>query len=141
MMEVLHALEAEVARLAARRMTKRERSELKSIHQKAKPIVARNDVDAYLAANAEFHGAIYAGARNDYMADQIRSTRLKLNFHRQSSLQWPGRISASWTEHGRAMDAIAIGDELAARDAMAEHCSLGGTAFADMIATLARDAS
>lgn len=137
MMEVLHALEAEVARLACRRMSQWERVALEGIHVKAKPIVDRANLGGYLKANDRFHEAIYAGARNNYLGEQISLTRKRLNFHRRSSIERPGRIAASWSEHRRVLDAILAGDELAARDAMADHCSLGGTAFADMIAMLA----
>jgi DNA-binding FadR family transcriptional regulator len=39
------------------------------------------------------------------------------------------------------VDAIARGDEIAARDAMETHCTIGGTAFADMIAAMHRPSS
>lgn len=138
MVEVLTALEAEAAALAARRMSDAEKARLAELHRASEAAVIANDSDAYIAANADFHGAIYDGARNDYMADQIRATRRGMRFYHRSSLTKPARLKASWHEHGRIVEAIRSGDEAAAQAAMREHILYGGRVFADMIAALPR---
>jgi DNA-binding GntR family transcriptional regulator len=136
MVEVLTALEAEAAGLAARRMSEAEKSRLAELHVASEPAVQQLDSKAYLAHNDAFHSVIYDGARNEYLAEQIRLTRRGMRFYHRSSLSQPARVRASWREHGRVLEAIQSGDEAQAQAAMREHILYGGRVFADMIATL-----
>lgn len=136
MVEVLTALEAEAAGLAARRMSDAEKARLLDLHMASEPAVLALDSGTYIANNSAFHEAIYQGARNLYMAEQIRQTRRGMSFYHRSSLTKPARLKASWQEHGRVLDAIRSGDEAAAQAAMREHILYGGRVFADMIAAL-----
>jgi len=136
MVEVLTALEAEAAGLAARRMSEAEKAHLADIHRASEAAVLAVDSVAYIANNSEFHDAIYRGARNVYMAEQIRQTRRGMSFYHRSSLTKPARLKASWQEHACVLEAIRSGDEAAAQEAMREHILYGGRVFADMIAAI-----
>jgi DNA-binding GntR family transcriptional regulator len=136
MVEVLTALEAEAAGLAARRMSEAEKAKLAELHAASEPVAQQFDSKAYLAHNDAFHAVIYDGARNEYLAEQIRLTRRGMRFYHRSSLSQPARVRASWREHGRVLEAIRSGDEAQAQAAMREHILYGGRVFADMIATL-----
>lgn len=138
MVEVLTALEAEAAGLAARRMSDAEKARLADLHAASEAAVLRLDSQTYLANNSDFHSAIYDGARNDYLAEQIRQTRRGMRFYHRSSLNQPARLKASWREHGRVLEAIASGDDASAQAAMREHILYGGRVFADMIASLSK---
>ncbi|MBC7576548.1 MAG: GntR family transcriptional regulator [Tardiphaga sp.] len=141
MVEVLTALEAEAAGLAARRMSDMEKAKLAKLHQASQAAVKRLDSAAYLKHNAAFHDVIYLGARNEYLAEQIRLTRRGMRFYHRSSLNQPARLKASWQEHARILDAIRSGDDVLAQAAMREHILYGGRVFADMIASLSKPES
>jgi DNA-binding GntR family transcriptional regulator len=133
MVEALTALEAEAAGLAARRMSIAERSALHDLHFASLSAVKAGDIAAYIGANSSFHAAIYAGARNQYLADQVKQTRLKARFFRHQSLSRPHRLRASWQEHERVLAAIDAGEEMEAREAMRAHIVAGGAVFAEMV--------
>ena len=61
MVEVLTALEAEAAGLAARRMSSAEKAQLAKLHLASQAAVKRLDSPAYIKNNAAFHAAIYQG--------------------------------------------------------------------------------
>ena len=73
MVEVLTALEAEAAGLAARRMSAAEKAQLRKLHLASQAAVKRLDSAAYIKNNAAFHAAIYQGARNEFLAEQIKA--------------------------------------------------------------------
>ena len=137
MVEVLTALEAEAAGLAARRMQPKQRKRLASLHTEAADSVERLDGDSYIARNADFHAVIHEGAGNIFLAEQIASVRRRMRFYHRSSLTQPARLRASWQEHAQIVAAIAAGDEAQAQAAMRQHILFGGKVFADMLAALA----
>jgi DNA-binding GntR family transcriptional regulator len=141
MVEVLTALEAEAAGLAARRMSVTEKAQLVKVHTASQAAVKRLDSSGYIKSNAAFHAVIYDGARNEFLAEQIRTTRLRMRFYHRSSLHQPARLKASWLEHARVIEAIKSGDEMLAQSVMREHILLGGRVFADMIANLSKPES
>ena len=136
MVEVLTALEAEAAGLAARRMTAVEKAQLAKLHLASQAAVKRLDSLAYIKNNAAFHAAIYDGARNEFLAEQIRTTRLRMRFYHRSSLYQPARLKASFQEHARVTEAIKSGDDALAQQLMREHILFGGRVFAGLIANL-----
>ena len=141
MVEVLTALEAEAAGLAARRMSAAEKTQLVKVHQASQAVVKRLDSATYIKNNAAFHAVIYQGARNEFLAEQIRLTRLRMRFYHRSSLYQPARLKASWQEHAAVIEAIKSGDEALAQHAMREHVLFGGRVFADLIANVYKSES
>ena len=71
-------VEATCARLAAMSMTPIERRRLQSTHEAMAEIVARNDTEAFAAANLTFHTLIYAGAHNAIITDFATALRRRL---------------------------------------------------------------
>ena len=138
MVEVLTGLEAEAAGLAARRMSSTEKAQLTKLHLASQPAMKRQDSPAYIKNNAAFHAAIYQGARNEFLAEQIRLTRLRMRFSHRSSLYQPARLKASFLEHADVTEAIKSGDEALAQQKMRDHVLFGGRVFADLIANLTR---
>jgi len=136
MVEVLTALEAEAAALAARRMSTAERDALRDLHLKTLTFVDAQENNRYIQANDVFHKSIYDGARNAYLSDKVKETRSKMRFFRHRSLTHSTRLRASWNEHAKVVDAIARGSELDAYQAMRSHISVGGTVFADMVSAM-----
>ncbi|SFH64841.1 GntR family transcriptional regulator [Albimonas pacifica] len=141
MMETLVALEGEAAALAARRMSAAEVEELSRRHAESEAAAREHDSRAYIDLNARFHAAIYAGARNDYLAGLIRNTRSRMSFFHASSLNQRARVERSWDEHGGVVRAIASGDPAAAEAAMRDHILSGGRVYADLVAAMPRETS
>lgn len=136
--EVLTALEAEAAGLAARRMSTAEKLQLTKVHLASQAAAKRLDSVTYIKNNAAFHKVIYQGARNEFLAEQIRLTRLRMRFYHRSSLYQPARLKASFQEHADVTEAIKSGDEALAQQTMRDHVLKGGRVFADLIANLTR---
>jgi DNA-binding GntR family transcriptional regulator len=136
MVEILTALEAEAAGLAARRMTDVERIALREIHRESASAVRTGDTAGYIKFNTAFHEAIYAGARNVCLGDLVTETRLRMRFFRHQSLSRLARLAASFDEHARVLAAIQAGNEIEAQQAMRAHIAVGGTVFADMVASI-----
>lgn len=135
-METLAALEAEAAALACRRIDAEERASLRAIHVESRAAAEAGDGAAYVEHNARFHGCLYAAARNPYLADLLRKTRLRMAFYHSSSLRQSDRALRSREEHGAVIAAIEAGDPDRAAAAMREHIVAGGRVYADLVAAL-----
>jgi DNA-binding GntR family transcriptional regulator len=135
--EVLVVLEAEAAKLAARRMTGAARTELRQVHEGGRTAVEKLSQAEYGRTNAAFHALIYTGSNNAYLTQQIKLTRNRLRAFRRSGFETASRIRGSFEEHRKVMEAVAVGDDLSAHAAMVEHISVGGRVFADVVAAMA----
>ncbi|SMH39237.1 transcriptional regulator, GntR family [Azospirillum lipoferum] len=138
MLEVLAKLEGYCAQLAARRMTRDEQDRLRSILLSFLPMVEAKDVAGYDEANHEFHEAIYAGARNEFLASQVRDIRRRLRMYRRNPFQRPGGMERSYAGHHRVAEAIVAGDDAGAEAAMHEHV-IGAVGLMDFLAELPDD--
>ena len=136
MFEVMAELEAFCARLAARRISPREREALSEAHETCRALAQTRDPEAYYDENRRFHEVIYAASHNDYLAESTRSLRNRLQPYRRFQLTQSGRIEKSLAEHGEVVDAILAGDGDAAATAMRGHVSIQGDVFTDLITAL-----
>jgi DNA-binding GntR family transcriptional regulator len=136
MLETLACLESEAAALAAQRIRQEELDNLIKVHAESKDAAHSNDSKRYIEFNGQFHGLIYAGARNTYIADLIRQTRSRLAYYHTSSLYQRSRVERSWVEHGKIVTAIENGDPAGAQAAMRDHILSGGRVYADLVATM-----
>jgi DNA-binding GntR family transcriptional regulator len=107
-------------------MSAAEKSQLAKVHKASQAAVKHLDSATYIRNNAAFHEVIYRGARNEFLAEQIRLTRLLTRFYHRDSLKHPDRLRASWNEHARVIDAIQSGDEVRAQTMMRDHILYGG---------------
>jgi DNA-binding GntR family transcriptional regulator len=129
MFEVMAELEALCAGLSARRMTADERQHLDLLHEELRALVHGGDPQKYHEVNELFHGAIYAGAHNDYLAEQTLATRLRLSPFRRAQFRNLGRLAKSHQEHDSVVVAILRGDCAAAANAMRQHVLTVRTEF------------
>ncbi len=136
MLETLACLESEAAALAAQRIRQDELEALIAVHRESEPIARDHDSKRYIECNARFHGILYAGARNTYIAELIRQTRSRLAYYHTSSLNQRSRVERSWSEHGNVVNAIEKGDPIEAQAAMRDHILSGGRVYADLVATM-----
>jgi DNA-binding GntR family transcriptional regulator len=137
MFEVMAGFEAMCARMASRRLTDEDRSNLLVAHKACKAAADAGDPDSYYYANEQFHFAIYAASHNSYLAEQARQLHRKLRVYRRLQLRVRGRIGVSYAEHDAVLDALLGGQgELAAQRVRA-HVLVQGQRFGDLIASLA----
>lgn len=128
MFEVMADVEALCAGYAAERMTARERYELDALHRESATLVRDSDPAAYARFNWRFHGDIYRGAHNDFLAESADAIRRRLNPFRGAQFRLGQRMRDSFEEHQAVVDAILRGDADGARVAMNSHVRVVGVA-------------
>jgi DNA-binding GntR family transcriptional regulator len=126
MFETLVELEAACARLAAQRMPIKDKKRLMHVHLKVLEVVPADDRSGFEAVNSDLHKLIWAGALNAELVALVVTLRQRLAPYRQSRLAADGRLSASFDEHARVVEAIVAGDANEAAEAMREHLRIAG---------------
>lgn len=136
MFEVMSELESLCARLAARRMTQRERDDLAELHEACAPYLEGADADGYYEMNLRFHEAIYAGSHNAFLEQETRKIRRRLSPYRRMQLHRPGRLADSHAEHAAVVAAIRAGDQELAGRLLKDHVAIQSGTFVDFLATV-----
>jgi DNA-binding GntR family transcriptional regulator len=119
--EVLGELEASCARFAAVRMSPAERANLSLVHKAALQAAHRDEVEAYIICNRDFHRLIYAGAHNGSLLAAVQNTRERMAPFSRAQFRVPGRLMQSHAEHAQVVSAILSSDPTRAADAMRRH--------------------
>lgn len=133
MMEALAELEGVVARLAASRITAEQIALLQAALLQTAECATRADSSGYERGNVVLHNLIYQSCGNDYLVEQTREARLRVAPYRGKMFEKPERLLRSQAEHEAVVLAITHGDSEGAAEAMRNHISAGGRAFADMV--------
>jgi DNA-binding GntR family transcriptional regulator len=136
MLEYIAELEALAAKLAARRVDDDLRRQLDDTLARCQEAAVNGGAGEYIVANATFHEAIYAGSRNDYLAEQIRQARRMIQRYRIKDFQNKSQISKSLQDHLKIARAIQAGDEAVAAQAMLLHVPVGSSGFSEFLATV-----
>jgi len=121
MFEAMAELEALCAGLAAERMTRAERHLLEIAHEEMRALIRIGDPQRFHEVNEAFHGAIYVGAHNGYLAEITLATRARVQPFRRAQFRNLGRLAKSQAEHDRVVEAIQRGDRDRAAGAMRLH--------------------
>ena len=121
MFEVMAELKSLCAGYAAERMTGGERRGLEDVHEKLRVLIQSGDPQRYHEVNEAFHGTIYAGAHNGYLADLTLSTRGRVQPFRRAQFRNLGRLAKSHLEHDRVVQAILRGERTLAAQTMYGH--------------------
>ena len=121
MFEAMAELEALSAGFAAERMTGTERRALELVHEEMRALIRIGDPQRFHEVNEAFHGAIYAGARNAYLAELALATRARVQPFRRAQFRTLGRLSKSHMEHDRVVTAIQRGERERAATEMRVH--------------------
>jgi DNA-binding GntR family transcriptional regulator len=137
MFEVMAELEAMCGRLAARRMSETERTDLVAAHEACEAARTEEDTDRYFYCNERFHQAIYAGSHNSFLRDEALQLHRRLRPYRRLQLRVRNRMSTSFAEHQAVVDALLAGDPEAAASALRDHVVVQGERFGDLLASLA----
>ncbi|CAI09344.1 GntR family transcriptional regulator [Aromatoleum aromaticum] len=138
MLELLGELEALCAKLAARRASEELRASLESVLQQGLEASQSGNVGEYSNANLRFHEVIYAGSRNELLAQQVRPLRRLIQRYNVNNrqLQTPTQIEDSMRAHRKIADAIMTGDEALAYRLMLEHVPVGASGFSEFLSSL-----
>jgi DNA-binding GntR family transcriptional regulator len=134
MLEYIGELEALCAKLAARRVDDEVKRALDAAVAQCEEAAERGGAAEYAVANTVFHEAIYAGCRNEYLAEQIRQARRLIQRYRVRDFQTKAQIAASLEDHRKIARAIQAGDEALAAETMLLHVPAGTTGFSEFLA-------
>jgi DNA-binding GntR family transcriptional regulator len=121
MFEAMAELEALCAGLAAERMTSAERRALEDVHEEMRALIQVGDPQRYHEVNEALHGAIYAGAHNEYLAEITLATRTRVQPFRRAQFRNLGRLAKSHDEHDQVVVAVLRGNREQAASAMHAH--------------------
>ena len=121
MFEVMAELESLCAGYAAERMTGAERRGLEDIHEELRRMIQSGDPQRYHEVNEAFHGCLYAGAHNAYLAEITLATRTRVQPFRRAQFRNLGRLAKSHAEHDRVVQAVLRGQRSLAAQTMYAH--------------------
>lgn len=136
MFDVMAALEAMCAGIAARRATASDIAEIRSAHEACRAAELSEDGDAYYYRNESFHEAIRAASRHEFLIEQIGALQKRLRPYRRLQLRARDRMRSSFEEHVAIFQAITAGDSDRAAAAMRSHVAVQGERFTDLLASL-----
>jgi DNA-binding GntR family transcriptional regulator len=136
MFQVMAEYEGLSARLSARRMTTSEIAEMRKWNKECDALANKEDHDGFYAANNLFHETIFRGSRNEFLQEESRKLRNRLNAYRRHITTQPRSMQRSVVEHNRIADAIKAGDEDTAHNLMRQHVDLVAGRAADVFLAL-----
>jgi phosphonate utilization transcriptional regulator len=120
--EVRAALEAQIGRLAAQRITAPLVERLRSVVKRMHAVVRSRDPDAYFPLNLEFHETLAQACGNRALATNYRRVVNELNlYRRQAIMRNVEIIPISTREHEAIVDAVAKGDAALAERLLYAH--------------------
>lgn len=119
--EIRSALETLAAVLATMRIEPEELDKLRALLTEIEGHIKNNDMDKIVATDIEFHGLLYQVSRNERLVAIISNLMEQLARFRTLSMSYPGRLQETLAEHRAMVEAIAAGNEDAAREAAERH--------------------
>ena len=131
---ITSVLEGLAARLAAPNLRQGRASEaLRRFFQQLKRRHERGEVDAYWAANRDFHRHITGACGNSRLQALIGNLRQQIMKTRVVTLHAPDRLDGSMAEHEEILRAILEGDGRAAERLVIRHLETQGKFVLDLI--------
>jgi GntR family transcriptional regulator, transcriptional repressor for pyruvate dehydrogenase complex len=119
--EARRMVEVGVAGMAAERRTAQDLSDLEAALERMRTASDAGDVDAFVAADLDFHQLVMTAAGNEFIAALFEPLLdLLLEVRRAASGDRAGRETAI-VAHGRILTALAAGSSTDAREAMGLH--------------------
>lgn len=121
LLEVRMMIETGAAQLAAERRTQHDIDAMRERIDRMKAAHAKADVAAFVAADLEFHNVVLRAADNRILVAALLPLTQLLAETRSETSAFAEIRAHAIAEHTVVVEAIASGDRLAARDAMAGH--------------------
>lgn len=137
-LEVHANLESFAAALAAQRITDVVADEMRAVVAACEAHAARHahaDPAGYYQLNLQFHEIIVRAARNDVLAEMVKTNARKLMAYYRMRYRTPGATEASAQEHAVIADHILSHRAEDARAAMLEHFNYDRQTVMDLIAS------
>jgi phosphonate utilization transcriptional regulator len=119
--ELRAVLDEFAGRRVAQKIAPGELKTLRALVERMDRAAARNDIDAYHAANLEFHDTLVALTGNGKLLATYRRLVNELHLYRRATLAQAGALPLSAREHHAILDKIAAGQAAAAGHALHEH--------------------
>jgi phosphonate utilization transcriptional regulator len=120
--EVRAALEGQIGRLAAKRITPEQLERLRAIVKRMHGASRKRDAQAYFPLNIEFHEALAEAAGNAALAANYRRVVNELNLYRRETLTRNAEIiPVSTQDHEGIVNAVAKGDVALAERLLYDH--------------------
>ena len=119
--EIRSALETLAAVLATMRIEPEELDKLRALLTEIEGHIKNNNMDKIVATDIEFHCLLYQVSRNERLVAIISNLMEQLARFRTLSMSYPGRLQETLAEHRAMVEAIAAGNEDAAREAAERH--------------------
>lgn len=119
--EIRTSLESLASGLASERITEDELEKLQRLLVEIGAHIKNGDMESIVRTDTEFHDLLYQASRNKRLVGIISNLREQLTRFRTASMSYPGRLKATLEEHRNIVEAIAQGDEKAARKAAEHH--------------------
>ena len=119
--EIRTSLESLASGLAAERINEEELEKLQRLLVEIGAYIKSGDMESIVRTDTEFHDLLYQASRNTRLVGIISNLREQLTRFRTTSMSFPGRHKATLEEHRKIVEAIAQGDEKAARKAAEHH--------------------
>jgi len=119
--ELRAVLDEFVGRRLAQTVTAAQGRELRQMGERMDKAAARSDVDAYLAANLDFHDRLVELTGNAKLLITYRRLVNELHLFRRATLTQGGALPVSTREHREIVDRIAAGQAAAAGRALQDH--------------------
>jgi DNA-binding GntR family transcriptional regulator len=132
--EVLAELEGLCARLAARRMTAEQKTELEQLHTRMAGCLDAAGRSQYIELDAAFHLTLVAGAHNPSLAEHIGLCLQKIAPVRLGSMHSVADMATAHAEHGALVQAVLAADAAQAEQLMTAHVSLRAEQVRDLVA-------
>ena len=119
--EVRAALEAMAAGLAAERITDIELEELERALVQITEVSDKDDFEAIVETDTNFHDLIYRACRNERLVQIITHLKEQIQRFRTTSLAQPGRLRDAQSEHRSIVEAISERNVEMAQSLAREH--------------------
>ncbi len=134
MFQVMAELESLCARMAARRISAAQLTQLSALQDELVELSRTDQVDAFYEVNRHFHELIYEASQNEFLAEQTRALRNRIGSYRKMVTHRASQRADTLTEHAEVLRCIMTGDEEGAAVAMRGHVNLLGEKLLDFIA-------
>jgi DNA-binding GntR family transcriptional regulator len=118
-LQVRRVLEAETARLAARRITEETLRELGEICARASDAMPIGDKRLLVDLNHSFHALVARSAGNKVLAELLAGLQKRIDWY--FAVVAVGRAPSSWEQHAEILAALARRDEARAAELMTSH--------------------
>jgi DNA-binding GntR family transcriptional regulator len=139
--ELLAELEGVTVRLACQRMNAEELAAIVKTHEDSRAVMEAEDVAGWQESNLHFHELIYRAARNPYLRQEVLRMRTRTGYYRRHAFGALGRITESFEQHAKIVEAFQRRDPEAATHAMVTHMRPASDAkgLTDFIVNLPRE--